>query len=95
MGTRVSDPDGADPGSADATSDQSGVAVLDEDYVILSTIHSAKVQEWKSVLLLNAVDGCIPSDLGASTTSGSGDAGTLTPAHLCLSTDKSGPNDPL
>jgi len=30
---------------------------------ILSTIHSAKGQEWKKVFVLNAVDGCIPSDL--------------------------------
>jgi DNA helicase II / ATP-dependent DNA helicase PcrA len=48
----------------DATSDQSGVPLLDEDYLILSTIHSAKGQEWKSVFVLNVVDGCIPSDLG-------------------------------
>jgi DNA helicase-2/ATP-dependent DNA helicase PcrA len=41
---------------------------LDEDYVILWTIHSAKGQEWKSVFVLNVVDGCIPSDLGADTT---------------------------
>jgi DNA helicase-2/ATP-dependent DNA helicase PcrA len=52
----------------DATSDQSGVPVLDEDYLILSTIHSAKGQEWKSVFVLNVVDGCIPSDLGTGTT---------------------------
>ncbi len=48
----------------DATSDQSGVPLLDEDYLILSTIHSAKGQEWKAVHVLNVVDGCIPSDLG-------------------------------
>jgi DNA helicase-2/ATP-dependent DNA helicase PcrA len=41
--------------------------LLDEDYLILSTIHSAKGQEWKSVHLLNVVDGCMPSDLGAGT----------------------------
>ena len=52
----------------DATSDQSGVPLLDEDYLILSTIHSAKGQEWKTIFVLNAVDGCIPSDLGAGTT---------------------------
>ena len=52
----------------DATSDQAGVPLLDEDYLILSTIHSAKGQEWKSVFVLNAVDGCIPSDLGTGTT---------------------------
>ena len=51
----------------DATSDQAGVPLLDEDYLILSTIHSAKGQEWKSVYLLNAVDGCMPSDLGTGT----------------------------
>jgi DNA helicase-2/ATP-dependent DNA helicase PcrA len=39
----------------------------DEDYLILSTIHSAKGQEWKSVFVLNVVDGCIPSDLGVGT----------------------------
>jgi DNA helicase-2/ATP-dependent DNA helicase PcrA len=51
----------------DATSDQARTALLDEDYLILSTIHSAKGQEWKSVFVLNAVDGCIPSDLGVGT----------------------------
>jgi DNA helicase-2/ATP-dependent DNA helicase PcrA len=39
--------------------------LLDEDYLVLSTIHSAKGQEWKSVFVLNVVDGCIPSDFGA------------------------------
>jgi DNA helicase-2/ATP-dependent DNA helicase PcrA len=48
----------------DATSDESGVPLLDEDYLILSTIHSAKGQEWRNVFVLNGVDGCIPSDLG-------------------------------
>src|SRR5205085_2731409 len=52
----------------DATSDQAGVPLLDEDYLILSTIHSAKGQEWKSVFVMNVVDGCIPSDLGPGTT---------------------------
>src|SRR5579863_5446489 len=47
----------------DATSDRAGAPLLDEDYLILSTIHSAKGQEWKSVFILNAVDGCLPSDL--------------------------------
>ncbi|MDO8359320.1 MAG: ATP-dependent helicase [Devosia sp.] len=52
----------------DATSDQSGVPQRDEDYLILSTIHSAKGQEWRSVHVLNVVDGCIPSDLGTGST---------------------------
>lgn len=52
----------------DATSDKAGAPLLDEDYLILSTIHSAKGQEWKSVFVLNCVDGCIPSDLATGTT---------------------------
>ncbi|MBV9237433.1 MAG: ATP-dependent helicase [Xanthobacteraceae bacterium] len=51
-----------------ATSDEAGTPHLDEDYLILSTIHSAKGQEWTSVFVLNAVDGCIPSDLATGTT---------------------------
>ncbi|WP_330451154.1 3'-5' exonuclease [Paracoccus marcusii] len=31
-------------------------------------MHSAKGQEWRSVHILNAVDGCIPSDLGTGST---------------------------
>jgi len=51
-----------------ATSDQAGVPLLDEDYLILSTIHSAKGQEWTSVFVLNVVDGCLPSDLATGST---------------------------
>jgi DNA helicase-2/ATP-dependent DNA helicase PcrA len=51
----------------EATSDQAGVPLLDEDYLILSTIHSAKGQEWGAVFVLNAVDGCLPSDLATGT----------------------------
>jgi len=47
----------------DATSDQSGAPLLDEGYLILSTIHSAKGREWSAVSVLNVVDGCIPSEL--------------------------------
>lgn len=48
----------------DAMSDEAGVPSKDDDFLILSTIHSAKGQEWRSVFVLTAVDGCIPSDLG-------------------------------
>jgi DNA helicase-2/ATP-dependent DNA helicase PcrA len=47
----------------EATSDEAGAPHRDEDYLILSTIHSAKGQEWKAVYVLNVVDGCMPSDL--------------------------------
>ena len=50
-----------DPPSA--TSAEAGMPLLDEDYLILSTIHSAKGQEWSAVSVLNVVDGCIPSDV--------------------------------
>ena len=36
---------------------------LDEDYLILSTIHSAKGLEWDSVYVIHASDGNIPSDI--------------------------------
>jgi DNA helicase-2/ATP-dependent DNA helicase PcrA len=51
-----------------ATCDEAGAPLLDEDYLILSTIHSAKGQEWKAVYLLNVVDGCIPSDMATGST---------------------------
>jgi DNA helicase-2/ATP-dependent DNA helicase PcrA len=47
----------------DATSDESGAPHRDDDYLILSTMHSAKGQEWSAVYVLNAVDGCMPSDM--------------------------------
>jgi DNA helicase-2/ATP-dependent DNA helicase PcrA len=51
----------------DATSAEAGAPGLDDDYLILSTIHSAKGQEWKTVHILNVVDGCIPSDMSTGT----------------------------
>ena len=50
-----------------ATGDLSGPPVLDEDWLVLSTIHSAKGQEWRAVFVLDVIDGRIPSDLGAGT----------------------------
>jgi DNA helicase-2/ATP-dependent DNA helicase PcrA len=47
----------------DASGAKAGRPTLDEDYLILSTIHSAKGQEWHAVYVLNLVDGCIPSDM--------------------------------
>jgi DNA helicase-2/ATP-dependent DNA helicase PcrA len=46
-----------------ASSDEAGPPHLDEDHLILSTIHSAKGQEWSAVSVLNVVDGCMPSDM--------------------------------
>ena len=51
----------------DGMGDEAGQPHLDEDYLILSTIHSAKGLEWDVVYVLNAVDGCIPSDMATGT----------------------------
>ena len=50
-----------------AIGDEAGPPHRDEDYLILSTIHSAKGQEWQAIYVLNAVDGCIPSDMATGT----------------------------
>jgi ATP-dependent DNA helicase UvrD/PcrA len=50
-----------DPPSS--TQDFAADPLLDEDYLTLSTIHSAKGLEWESVYVLHAADGNIPSDL--------------------------------
>lgn len=44
------------------SSDLAGAPHLDEDYLILSTVHSAKGQEWDSVYLLNVADGNFPNE---------------------------------
>jgi DNA helicase-2/ATP-dependent DNA helicase PcrA len=45
-----------------ATGDLAGPPTLDEDYLILSTIHSAKGQEWDRVYVLHVSDGTFPSE---------------------------------
>jgi DNA helicase-2/ATP-dependent DNA helicase PcrA len=45
-----------------AAGDLAGDPLLDEDYLILSTVHSAKGQEWESVFVLNVADGNFPSE---------------------------------
>ncbi len=52
-----------DPPSA--SGDQAGDPLLDEDYLILSTVHSAKGQEWQSVFILNVTDGSFPTEFAA------------------------------
>jgi DNA helicase-2/ATP-dependent DNA helicase PcrA len=45
-----------------AAGDLAGDPLLDEDYLVLSTVHSAKGQEWDAVFLLNVSDGNFPSE---------------------------------
>ncbi|MDH3863408.1 MAG: ATP-binding domain-containing protein, partial [Gammaproteobacteria bacterium] len=49
-----------DPPSA--AGDFAGDPLLDEDYLVLSTVHSAKGQEWDAVYVLNVTDGNFPSE---------------------------------
>jgi DNA helicase II / ATP-dependent DNA helicase PcrA len=50
-----------------STSDLAGPPRLDEDYLTISTIHSAKGLEWPVVHLAHLVDGALPSDMSLST----------------------------
>ena len=45
-----------------AVGDLAGDPLLDEDYLVLSTAHSAKGQEWDAVFVLNVSDGNFPSE---------------------------------
>jgi DNA helicase-2/ATP-dependent DNA helicase PcrA len=53
-----------------STSDLAGAPHLDEDYLVLSTVHSAKGLEWDSVHVIHVVDGAFPSDMALSTSAG-------------------------
>jgi DNA helicase II / ATP-dependent DNA helicase PcrA len=46
-----------------STQDLAGPPTLEEDYLILSTIHSAKGGEWDGVYVIHVADGMIPSDM--------------------------------
>jgi len=46
-----------------STSDLAGPPDKDEDWLVLSTIHSAKGCEWDAVYLIHAADGALPSDM--------------------------------
>jgi len=45
-----------------ASGDLAGPPHQDEDYLVLSTVHSAKGMEWDTVFVLNVVDGSFPSE---------------------------------
>jgi ATP-dependent DNA helicase UvrD/PcrA len=50
------------------TEDLAGPPLLDEDFLILSTMHSAKGLEWDVVFVIHAADGNIPSDMATGRT---------------------------
>jgi DNA helicase II / ATP-dependent DNA helicase PcrA len=53
-----------------STGDLAGPPHLDEDYVVISTIHSAKGLEWSIVHLPHIVDGAFPSDMALKSPGG-------------------------
>jgi DNA helicase-2/ATP-dependent DNA helicase PcrA len=50
-----------------SSSDLAGPPHLDEDYLVLSTIHSAKGLEWQAVHVIALYDGNLPADMAAGT----------------------------
>jgi DNA helicase-2/ATP-dependent DNA helicase PcrA len=53
-----------------STSDLAQPPFLEEDYLTLSTIHSAKGCEWDVVYIIHAADGAIPSDMAVTNQDG-------------------------
>jgi DNA helicase II / ATP-dependent DNA helicase PcrA len=53
-----------------SSADLAGPPRLDEDYLILSTVHSAKGLEWDAVHLIAAYDGNFPADMSVATEEG-------------------------
>jgi len=49
-----------------STADLAGPPYKDEDWLVLSTMHSAKGCEWKVVYIIHAADGMIPSDMATT-----------------------------
>jgi DNA helicase-2/ATP-dependent DNA helicase PcrA len=53
-----------------STSDLAGNPSIDEDWLVISTVHSAKGLEWDVVHLINAADGNFPSDMALTSKDG-------------------------
>jgi DNA helicase-2/ATP-dependent DNA helicase PcrA len=57
-------------GPPESTGDLAGPPHLDEDYLVISTIHSAKGLEWSAVHVPHVVDGFIPIDMALGSADG-------------------------
>ncbi|MCU1428539.1 MAG: ATP-dependent helicase [Actinomycetia bacterium] len=53
-----------------STGDLAGPPSIDEDWLVISTVHSAKGLEWDAVHVLNATDGNFPSDMALTNSDG-------------------------
>ncbi len=77
------------------TSDQAGPPHLDDDWLTLSTIHSAKGLEWRSVHLLHAADGNLPSEMSLGDDAGLAEELRLMYVALTRAKDELTVNFPL
>mgnify|MGYP001828112041 CR=1 FL=1 len=77
------------------TSDRAGPPHLDDDWLTLSTIHSAKGLEWRAVHLIHAADGNLPSDMAISDADGLAEELRLTYVALTRAKDELTVNFPL
>ncbi len=77
------------------TSDQAGPPHLDDDWLTLSTIHSAKGLEWRSVHLLHAADGNLPSEMALGDDAGLAEELRLMYVALTRAKDELTVNFPL
>ena len=59
-----------------STGDLAGPPHLDDDYLVLSTVHSAKGLEWPIVHVMHLVDGAFPADMALDHRAGSGRGAT-------------------
>ncbi|MEI8080578.1 MAG: ATP-dependent helicase [Actinomycetes bacterium] len=53
-----------------STGDLAGPPVVDEDWLVISTVHSAKGLEWDAVHLIHAADGNFPADMALGSAEG-------------------------
>jgi DNA helicase II / ATP-dependent DNA helicase PcrA len=60
-----------------SASDLAGPPRLDDDFLVISTVHSAKGLEWPVVHLPHLVDGAVPSDMALASPTGLAEEGRL------------------
>jgi DNA helicase-2/ATP-dependent DNA helicase PcrA len=77
------------------TSDRAGPPHLDDDWMTLSTVHSAKGLEWSSVHVIHTADGNFPSDMAVGDKAGIAEELRLTYVALTRAKDELTVNFPL
>ncbi len=77
------------------TGERAGPPHLDDDWLTLSTIHSAKGLEWRAVHLIHAADGNIPSEMSLGDDVGLGEELRLAYVAMTRAKDELTVNFPL